>query len=77
MPVTETVKRITENQIPVCNDIAAQITAGNSQIVGVIGESNIVAGRQDLSDEAKLTYGQSITDGCIGWADSLQSGDPG
>ncbi len=65
-------KKNYENQIPVCNDIAAQIAAGNSQIVGVMVESNIVAGRQDLNDKAKLTYGQSITDGCIGWADSLQ-----
>ena len=65
-------KKNHENQIPVCNDIATQITSGNSQIVGVMVESNIVAGRQDLSEITKLTYGQSITDGCIGWADSLQ-----
>jgi 3-deoxy-7-phosphoheptulonate synthase len=35
-------------------------------------ESNLVAGRQDLLPGIKLTYGQSITDGCIGWDDSLK-----
>lgn len=52
-----------ENQIPVCTEIAAQIMAGDERIIGVMIESNLVAGRQD---EAKC-YGQSITDACIGW----------
>jgi len=55
-----------ENQIPVCADIAAQIATGEERIMGVMIESNLVAGRQDEA----LCYGQSITDACIGWADT-------
>lgn len=61
-----------ENQIPVCDEIAAQIAAGDSRIMGVMIESNLVAGRQDLNNGNKLVYGQSITDGCVGWDDSVQ-----
>jgi 3-deoxy-7-phosphoheptulonate synthase len=46
-------------------DIAGQVAAGNRAIVGVMLESFLVAGRQDLGDE--LTYGQSITDACMDW----------
>ncbi|NDA55711.1 MAG: 3-deoxy-7-phosphoheptulonate synthase, partial [Betaproteobacteria bacterium] len=61
-----------ENQIPVARNIAAQITAGDSRIMGVMVESHLVAGRQDLVPGKALSYGQSITDGCIGWDDSAQ-----
>ncbi len=44
---------------------------GEERIVGVMVESHLVAGRQDLVDGQPLTYGQSITDGCIGWDSSL------
>jgi 3-deoxy-7-phosphoheptulonate synthase len=47
-------------------DMAEQIAAGNRAIVGVMLESFLVAGRQDLGGEA-LTYGQSITDACMDW----------
>ena len=60
-----------ENQIPVCADIARQIAAGDSRIVGVMVESHLVGGRQDLVPGKDLTYGQSITDGCISWDDSI------
>jgi len=51
----------------VCRDVAAQIAAGNRQILGVMLESNLVAGAQKLAKGKTLTYGQSITDACIGW----------
>ncbi|WP_353155194.1 3-deoxy-7-phosphoheptulonate synthase AroG [Herminiimonas fonticola] len=60
-----------ENQIPVCADIAKQIAGGDTRIVGVMVESHLVAGRQDLIPGKELTYGQSVTDGCISWEDSL------
>ncbi len=60
-----------ENQIPVCADIAQQIAAGDTRIVGVMIESHLVAGRQDLIPGKELTYGQSVTDGCISWEQSL------
>jgi 3-deoxy-7-phosphoheptulonate synthase len=61
-----------ENPIPVCADIAGQIAGGDARIVGVMVESHLVAGRQDLVPGKELTYGQSITDGCIDWDSSVQ-----
>jgi 3-deoxy-7-phosphoheptulonate synthase len=60
-----------ENQIPVCADIGRQIASGDERIVGVMVESNLVAGRQDLQEGCALTYGQSVTDACIGWDESI------
>jgi 3-deoxy-7-phosphoheptulonate synthase len=54
-----------ENQPLVVDDIARQVSGGEQRIVGVMIESNLVAGRQDVLPGATLTYGQSITDGCI------------
>ncbi|TAK90380.1 MAG: 3-deoxy-7-phosphoheptulonate synthase [Burkholderiaceae bacterium] len=59
-----------ENQVPVSAQVAAQIAAGDERIFGLMIESHLVAGRQDLVAGQPLTYGQSITDGCIGWEDS-------
>ena len=56
-----------ENQPLVLDDVARQLEAGDSRIIGVMAESNLVAGRQDLVPGRPLTYGQSITDGCIDW----------
>ncbi len=56
-----------QRQIDVVRDLAAQIASGERGIVGVMLESFLVPGRQDLSDPASLTYGQSITDACLGW----------
>ncbi|MBC3869211.1 3-deoxy-7-phosphoheptulonate synthase AroG [Undibacterium oligocarboniphilum] len=60
------------NQIPVCANIAEQVAAGDTRIVGVMIESHLVAGRQDLVPGKELVYGQSITDGCINWESSVQ-----
>ena len=54
-------------QALVGHDVAAQIAAGDTRIMGVMIESNLVAGRQDVLAGTALTYGQSITDGCIDW----------
>ena len=51
----------------VIEDISNQISEGNSSICGVMIESNLVAGRQDIGIKSELVYGQSITDACIGW----------
>jgi 3-deoxy-7-phosphoheptulonate synthase len=53
-------------QPAVCREVAAQIATGQ-QILGVMIESNLVAGAQKLGKGKPLTYGQSITDACIGW----------
>jgi 3-deoxy-7-phosphoheptulonate synthase len=60
-----------ENQILVAHDIAGQIAGGSDRIIGVMIESHLVAGRQDLVPGKPLTYGQSITDACIAWEDSV------
>jgi len=54
-------------QIEVCADVAGQIKAGNNNIMGVMLESHLVAGRQNVDDKDELIYGQSITDACIAW----------
>ncbi len=60
-----------ERQPVVVEDIAAQIAAGDRRIGGVMIESNLVAGRQDLVPGRPLLYGQSVTDGCIDWPTSV------
>jgi 3-deoxy-7-phosphoheptulonate synthase len=54
-------------QQEVVADLAAQIAGGNEAVVGVMLESFITAGRQDLEPGKPLVYGQSITDACMGW----------
>jgi 3-deoxy-7-phosphoheptulonate synthase len=54
----------------VCHDVAAQVAAGNRNIMGAMIESNLVAGMQKLTPGQPLVYGQSITDGCIDWAET-------
>ncbi|MEZ5822100.1 MAG: 3-deoxy-7-phosphoheptulonate synthase [Xanthobacteraceae bacterium] len=56
-----------ENQPKVVADIARQVASGEGRIMGVMIESHLVAGRQDVVPGKPLTYGQSITDGCIDW----------
>jgi len=53
------------NQLIVGEDIAQQIATGNTDIVSCMIESHLVEGRQDISPDQELTYGQSITDACI------------
>ena len=60
-----------KKQIEVCEDVASQVAAGDSRICGVMVESNLVEGRQDLPDDlSALVYGQSITDACVGFDDT-------
>ena len=54
----------------VCQDVAAQVAGGDKRIMGVMIESNLVAGAQSLEAGKTLVYGQSITDGCIDWAET-------
>ena len=59
-----------KKQIDVAKDVGKQIRDGNSGIFGVMIESHLVEGRQDLKPEQPLTYGQSITDACLGWEET-------
>ena len=57
----------------VLNDVGRQIAQGETRITGVMIESHLVHGRQDLpkdGDLGKLTFGQSVTDSCIGWEET-------
>ena len=60
-----------ENQPRVIESVAAQLETGERRIVGVMVESHLVGGRQDLVAGRPLAYGQSITDGCIDWDASV------
>jgi 3-deoxy-7-phosphoheptulonate synthase len=55
----------------VCRDVAGQIANGDRRIIGVMLESNLVAGAQKLAQGHQLVYGQSITDACMGWDETL------
>jgi 3-deoxy-7-phosphoheptulonate synthase len=57
-------------QAIVCRDVAAQVAGGDRRIMGVMLESNLVAGAQTLVPGQPLVYGQSITDGCIDWPET-------
>jgi len=65
-----------QRQIEVARDIAAQVGGGSRQVFGVMVESHLTDGAQKFTpgkdDPAALRYGQSITDACIGWEDSLR-----
>lgn len=63
-------RKIPARQIDVIHDIATQVSRGNQGIFGVMIESHLLAGRQDVEDANSLTYGQSITDPCICWDDT-------
>jgi 3-deoxy-7-phosphoheptulonate synthase len=52
--------------------VARQLAAGERRIVGVMVESHLNAGRQDLLPGKKLEYGVSITDACLGWDDTVK-----
>lgn len=59
-----------KRQMDVCADVCTQLENGSQQIFGVMVESHLVEGRQDLVDGKAQVYGQSITDACIGWEDT-------
>ena len=59
------------NQITVADNVAQQLEAGDARIIGVMIESHLVEGRQDIVPGKALNYGQSVTDACIGWDDTV------
>jgi 3-deoxy-7-phosphoheptulonate synthase len=59
-----------EKQLEVGDNVATQVGNGDERIFGVMAESHLKAGRQDLVPGRELVYGMSITDACIGWQDS-------
>ena len=61
-----------EKQLEAGADVARQIAAGDIRIVGVMAESHLQQGRQELMPGKRLVYGQSITDACLGWEDSVR-----
>jgi len=64
-----------EKQKDVARDIAAQIAGGSRSVFGLMIESHLVAGAQKFTpgkeSPCALAYGQSVTDACLGWDDSL------
>ena len=60
-----------KKQLEACADISAQLERGARNIMGVMIESNLVEGRQDIKPGQQLIYGQSVTDACVGWEDTL------
>ena len=60
-----------EKQLEVGADICQQMAAGERRIFGVMIESHLVAGRQNVVDGKAETYGQSVTDACLGWQDTV------
>ncbi|MDH5172422.1 MAG: 3-deoxy-7-phosphoheptulonate synthase, partial [Gammaproteobacteria bacterium] len=63
-------RKIPARQIDVASDIATQVARGSRSIFGLMLESNLVEGRQDVVAGQALTYGQSITDPCMSWDDT-------
>jgi 3-deoxy-7-phosphoheptulonate synthase len=61
-----------ERQRDVAQDLGSQIQQGNPHIMGIMLESHIVGGRQNADNLSQLRYGQSITDACLGWEDSVE-----
>ena len=60
-----------QKQMDVAVDVGAQIAAGDPRIIGVMVESHINPGRQDIIPGKPLAYGVSVTDACINWADTV------
>ncbi|MGH7823716.1 MAG: 3-deoxy-7-phosphoheptulonate synthase AroG [Candidatus Binatia bacterium] len=59
-----------QKQVDVGREVTTQITEGEGRIFGVMVESHLKAGRQDLLPGKELVYGLSVTDACVGWEDS-------
>jgi 3-deoxy-7-phosphoheptulonate synthase len=64
-------QKMYQRQVDVAREVARQIATGEDRIFGLMVESNLKAGRQDLIPGKPLVYGQSITDACIGWEDTV------
>ncbi|WP_369308358.1 3-deoxy-7-phosphoheptulonate synthase AroG [Providencia rettgeri] len=59
-----------EKQMEVAADVSEQISSGDRSITGIMIESNLVEGNQNLESGEPLVYGKSVTDACIGWGDT-------
>ena len=59
-----------KKQMDVSKDVCNQIAHGEKSIMGVMIESHLVEGNQNLESGEPLTYGKSVTDACIGWEDT-------
>jgi len=64
-------QKMYQRQVDVAREVARQVATGEERVIGLMVESHLKAGRQDLVQGKPLVYGQSITDGCIGWEDSV------
>lgn len=64
-------KKQHDAQKDVGKDVSEQISNGDKRIIGTMIESHLIAGRQDVMADKVLVYGQSITDACLGWEDSV------
>ena len=60
-------------QVSICADVGRQIAQGDRHIVGMMIESHLIAGRQDHRAGHPLVYGQSVTDACLGWDDTVET----
>jgi 3-deoxy-7-phosphoheptulonate synthase len=58
-------------QAEVARDVAGQVAGGDRRIVGMMVESHLVEGRQELKSGGQLRYGQSVTDACLGWEETV------
>lgn len=63
-------QKVFSNQLKVIEDVCGQVASGSKAVAGLMIESNLVEGRQDFCPGKPLTYGQSVTDACIGFADT-------
>ncbi len=63
--------KVFKRQLAVCDSLCEQLEQGETCIMGVMIESNLVEGNQSVGDGTGLVYGQSITDACIGWDDTV------
>ncbi len=61
-----------KRQIVVGHDVGSQLAAGDKRIIGVMVESHIKEGRQEIGPREQMTYGQSVTDACIHWDDTAE-----
>jgi len=59
-------------QLEVADDVMRQLQGGENRVMGVMVESHLVEGRQDVTPDNGLLYGQSITDACLGWDDTVE-----
>jgi 3-deoxy-7-phosphoheptulonate synthase len=58
-------------QIDVARNVATQLMGGEARVIGVMVESHLQEGRQEIRARDRMTYGQSVTDACIGWDDTV------